>query len=100
MSAIRRVGAPVRFYNESLWLWARLSPGRQLSRPRQRAVNHGDRVRHAVDGDEGAEARAFLLAEQDLVEHVEPVQRDAGTAVLALFHGIEERLAAADFIDH
>src|SRR6185312_16502331 len=52
------------------------------------------------DRDEGAEARALLLAEQDLVENVEPVERDAGTAVLALLHGIEERLAPADLVDH
>ena len=38
---------------------------------------------HAVDRDERAEARAFLLPEQHLVEHVEPVERDAGAAVLA-----------------
>src|SRR5262249_1764352 len=52
--------------------------------PRQRAVDHVDRVLHAVHRDEGAEARALLLAEQHLVQHVEPVERDAGTAVLAL----------------
>ena len=37
---------------------------------------------HAVDRDERAEARALLLAEQHLVEHVEPVERDARAAVL------------------
>src|SRR3954471_8219398 len=41
---------------------------------RQRAVDHVDGVLHAIDRDEGAEARAFLLAEQHLVEHVEPVE--------------------------
>ena len=55
---------------------------------------------HAIHRDERAEARALLLAEQHLVEHVEPVERDAGPAVLALLHLIEERLAAADLVDH
>src|ERR1700737_3002878 len=72
-------------------LWVRL-------RPRQRAVDHGDRTRNAIHGDEGAEARALFLAEQHLVEHVEPVERDAGTAVLALLHRIKERLAAAGLL--
>ena len=54
---------------------------------------------HAIDGDERAEARAFLLAEQHLVEHVEPVERDARLAVLGLLLLVEERLAAADLID-
>jgi hypothetical protein len=72
---------------------ARVEPGHDewddLCRPRQRAVDHGDSIRYAIDGDEGAEPGALLLAEQDLVEHVEPVERDAGTAVLALLDGIE-----------
>src|SRR6478735_8213031 len=67
--------------------------------PCQRAVDHVDRVLHAIDRDEGAEARALLLAEQHLVEHVEPVERHAGTAVLALLDRVEERLAAADLVD-
>ena len=54
----------------------------------------------AVGGDERAEARAFLLAEQHLIEHVEPVERDAGLAVLGFFLVVEERLAPADLIDH
>src|SRR5665213_2981536 len=65
-----------------------------LRAPGQGAVDHGDGVGDPVHRDERAEARAFFLAEQDLVEHVEPVERDAGAAVLALLHGIEERLAA------
>src|SRR5690349_14540974 len=72
---------------------SRRSPGRQrgLRRPGERPVDHVDRIRDAVDGDEGAEARALLLPEQHLVEHVEPVERHAGAAVLALLHGVEER---------
>src|SRR6476660_8483841 len=74
---------------------ARVEPAhdelRKLRRPRQRAVDHVDRVRYPVHRDERAEARAFFLTEQHLVEHVEPVERDAGAAVLALLHGIEER---------
>ena len=53
----------------------------------------------AIDRDEGAEARALLLAEQHLVEHVEPVERDARLAVLGLLLLVEERLAAADLVD-
>src|ERR1041385_159124 len=71
-----------------------------LSRPRQRAVDHVDGVLRPVHRDKGAEPRAFLLAEQHLVEHVEPVERDAGLAVLGLFLLVEERRAAADLIDH
>src|SRR5437868_165126 len=71
-----------------------------LRRPCQRAVDHCDRIGHAIDRDERAETRALLLAEQHLVEHVEPVERDAGPTVLALLHGVEERFAAANFIDH
>src|SRR5258708_8973747 len=55
-----------------------LSQGRQrrkLTRPRQRAVDHRHRVLQSVDRDEGAEARAFFLAEQHLIDHVEPLYR-------------------------
>src|SRR6478609_5346546 len=74
--------------------------GDNSGRPRQRAVDHGDRIRHAIHRNEGAEARAFLLAEQHLVEHVEPVERHAGLAVLGLLLLVEERRTAADLIDH
>src|SRR5712664_1198929 len=70
--------------------------GRELRAPCQRAVDHRDRIRHAVDRDERAKARAFFLAEQDLVEHVEPVERNARPTILALLHLIQKRLAAAD----
>src|SRR5947209_3193954 len=73
---------------------------RPSRRARQRAVDHVDCIHQAIDGDEGAKARALLLAEQHLVEHVEPVERHAGTAILALFVVVEERLAAADLVDH
>ena len=87
-----QIAGPPRFATlgrsrlSSASLHAALRPGHErCSRtPRQRAVDHADRVLHAIDRDERAEARAFLLAEQHLVEHVEPVERDAGTAVLAL----------------
>src|ERR1700731_2912276 len=63
------------------------------TRPCQRAVDHRHRIWQPIHRDERAEARAFFLAEQHLVEHVEPVERDAGPAVLALLHRIQERLA-------
>src|SRR4051812_5659152 len=66
---------------------------------RQRAINHVDGVLHAIDRDERPEARAFLLAEQHLVEHVEPVERHARPAVFRGLLAIEERLAAADLVD-
>src|SRR5450756_2629003 len=43
----------------------------------QRAVDHGNRVRQAIHRDERPEAWAFFLAEQHLIEHVEPVERNA-----------------------
>src|SRR5436189_5831399 len=67
--------------------------------PRQRAVYHVDRVLHAIDRDEGAEARAFLLAQEHLIEDVEPVERDAGPAVFRWLFVIEERLTPADLVD-
>src|SRR6266404_2847321 len=74
---------------------------RATSRARERAVDHVHRVLQSVDRHERAEARAFFLAEQDLVEHVEPIERDAGLAVagLDLAARIEERLAPADLVD-
>src|SRR5258707_15627111 len=69
-------------------------------RARERAVDHVDGVVDAIDRHERAEARALLLAEQHLVEHVEPVERDAGLAVLGLLLLVEERLAPADLVDH
>ena len=68
----------------------------KLSAARERAVDHVDGVLHAVDGDEGAEARALLLAEQHLIEHVEPVERHARLAILGFLLLIEEGLAAAE----
>src|SRR5258708_21955533 len=88
--------------NQRRWLWVLLSQGRRrtgLPRPRQRAVDHGDRIRQPIDRDERAEARAFFLAEQHLIEHVEPVERNAGPAILALLYRVEERLAAADLLE-
>src|SRR5829696_746916 len=72
----------------------------KLRAPRQRAVDHVDGVLHAIHRDERTEARALLLAEQHLIEHVEPVERNAGPAILALLHLIQKRLAAADLVDH
>src|SRR5262249_24132370 len=71
-------------------------------RSRQRAVDHRNRVSDAIGSDEGTEARTFLLAEQHLIEHVEPVERHARFAVLGfdLADLVEKRLAAADLIDH
>jgi hypothetical protein len=73
--------------------------GARLGATRQRAVDHADGVVEAIDRGERAKARTFLLPEQHLVEHVEPVERDARLAILGLLLLIEERLAAADFID-
>src|SRR5262245_10106989 len=77
---------------------AQLSAVASLRRPRQRAVDHVDGVLQAVHRDERAEARAFLLAKQHLVEHIEPVERDAGLAVLGLLLLIEERRTTADIV--
>src|SRR6185437_9579853 len=63
----------------------------QLSAPRQRAVDHVDGVLQAVNRDERAEARPFLLAEQHLIEQIEPVERDARLAVFRLLLRVEER---------
>src|SRR5262249_39628360 len=70
--------------------------------PCERAVDHVDRVLDAVDRDERAETRSLLLAEQHLVEHVEPVERDARLAVLGLDLAglVEERLAPAHLVNH
>src|SRR5215813_2101619 len=75
---------------------------RALCRSRQRAVDHVDRVLKPVHRHERAEAWTLLLAEQHLIEHVEPIERNAGLAVLALdLSGlVEKRLAPADFVDH
>src|SRR6266478_4768325 len=67
---------------------------------RQRPINHADRVFNAVDCDERAEARTLLLPEQHLIEHVEPVERDAGAAVLRRLLVVEERLAPPDLVYH
>src|ERR1700739_2964769 len=75
-------------------------PTKNLPRPRQCAVDHGDGIGNAIDRDKGAETRTLLLAEQHLIEHVEPVERDAGAAILALLDGVEEGLAAADLVDY
>src|SRR5437660_12382147 len=74
----------------------------RLRRAGERAVDHGDGVLEAVDRRERAEARALLLAEQHLIEHVEPFERHARLAVpaLDLAGAIEERLAPADLIHH
>src|SRR5258708_1314528 len=49
---------------------------RPLCTPRQRPVDHANRVREPVHRNERTKAWAFLLAEQHLVEHVEPIERD------------------------
>jgi hypothetical protein len=71
----------------------------ELSRPRECAVDHRDRILNTIDRGERAETRPFLLAEQHLIEHVEPVERNARLAVLGRLLVIEERLAAADLVD-
>src|SRR6266436_9700696 len=51
---------------------------------------------------ERAEARTLLLAEQHLIEHVEPIERNARLAVFALHLSglVEKRLAPADCVNH
>src|SRR5262249_41076082 len=53
-------------------------------------------------GQERAEALTFLLAEQHLIEHIEPIERHARLAVFALdLSGLVEKwLAPADFVNH
>src|SRR3974390_651425 len=78
------------------------APSPRSRRSRQRAVDHVDRVAEPIHGRERAEAGAFLLAVQHLIEHVEPFERYAWLAVLGLVlsRGVEERRAAADFVDN
>src|SRR5215510_2970711 len=90
------------------WWQAAFSAGRdkrkrrRLCRSCQRTVDHLDRVPKPVHRCERAEARALLLAEQHLIEHVEPIECDTRLAVFALdLSGlVEERLAPTDFVDH
>src|ERR1700727_3093285 len=79
-----------------------LSQGRRrdLSAPRQRAVDHRDRIGQTIHRHERAETRAFFLTEQHLIKHVEPVERHARPAILALLYRVEERLAAGGLADH
>src|SRR4051812_32814214 len=78
---------------------ARLRLMRGSRRPRQRAIDHVDGVFQPIHRDKRAEARPLFLAEQHLVEHVEPIERHAGPTVLGFLRMIEKRLAAADFIN-
>src|SRR5436853_2403970 len=62
------------------------------------AVEEFDAFIDAVEGDEGAHARALLLAKQDLVERLEPIaqRRERGRVLLAdLEHKGLKRLGAA-----
>src|SRR5204863_8932506 len=72
------------------------------ARAGERAVDHVDRVLDSVERNEGSEARPFLLPEQDLIEHVEPIERYAGLAVFRfdLAGAIQKRLAPAHLIDN
>src|SRR5262245_58076264 len=76
--------APIRAMEATVIARKNQMASARLRAARQRAVDHVDRVLDAVDRDEGTEARSLLLAEQHLVEHVEPVERDARPAVLGL----------------
>src|SRR5215813_1550280 len=73
-----------------------------LRRPREGSVDHFHRILQSVNRRKRAEARAFLLPQQNLIEHIEPFQRHAGLAVLglALAAPVEERLAPADLVDY
>src|SRR5262245_13312093 len=69
----------------------------RLCRSRQRAVDHVDRILEPIERHERSEARALFLAEEHLIQQVEPIERDAGLAVLGLDLAglVEERLAPA-----
>src|SRR5262245_33885729 len=69
-------------------------------RSRQRTVDHVDGILQAIDRDERAEPRSFLLAEQYLIKQIEPIQRDAGLAILRLLFLVQKRLTAPDLVDH
>ena len=56
----------------------------RAARACQRAINQSGRVVNSIDRHEGARTRSFLLAEEHLVEHVEPLERDPRLAVLGL----------------
>src|SRR4029079_17165526 len=73
---------------------------RILCRSRKRAVDHVDRIRESVHRQERTESRTFLLAQKHLIEHVEPIERHAGLAVLglALAALVQERLASGHFL--
>src|SRR5262249_58626253 len=75
---------------------------RGFCRSRKQPADHPDRVLKPVHRHERAEAGTLLLTKQHLIEHVEPIERNAGLAVLALdLSGlVEERLAPAYFVDH
>src|SRR3954469_24800238 len=66
----------------------------------KRAGDEGAGLGDAVENDEGAEARAALLAEQDLVDRREPGLGDAGAPVgaLRLAGGVGE-MPAPDLVD-
>src|SRR5262249_62397162 len=70
----------------------------RLRRAGERAVDQRDRVVEAVDRHERAETRPLLLAEQHLIEQIEPFERNARLTVprLDLAGAVEERLAPAD----
>src|SRR5262249_7491127 len=84
------------------WQAAFIAGRRRLCRSCQRTVDHLDRVPKPVHRYERAEARTLLLAEQHLIEHIEPIERDTRLAVFAfdLSGLVEERLAPTDFVDH
>src|SRR5258707_10012541 len=68
---------------------------RLLCRPCQRAVDHRHRILQSVDRDKRAEARAFFLAEQHLIGHVEPDERKTRTALPSPHQQVQERLHMA-----
>src|SRR6266567_3970470 len=77
-------------------------PGNAFSsRAGERAVDQRHGVVEPVDRHERAEAGALLLAEQHLVEQIEPFERHARLAVLGLdlAGAVEERLAPPDLVD-
>src|SRR6516162_3233913 len=71
-------------------------------RTRQRAVDRRNHIGYSISRNERAESGPFLLAEQHLIEHVEPVERHARLAVLGfdLAAFVEKRLAPADLVNH
>ena len=65
-----------------------------LCATRQRAVDHVDRILQAIDRGRTIQSADLFLAQQDLIEQIEPIERHARLAVLRLLFLVQEGLAA------